>query len=179
MGTIFDLLNLDVLTSDPASPTEGSLWYNSTLQALRARLAGSTISLAPVSPTLVQTADAKITANTSTTSTAFVDALTIDITTDDSNLMIWAQGAIANGTASRNMQVRITVDGVSTGGIQLRSLAANVGQPFSLAARVPVTAGAHVVKLQWLTQAGTTLYCRPVLNVDRENVSMLVQEVGV
>jgi hypothetical protein len=129
--------------------------------------------------TLLQTSLLSVAADTTTTSTTFVDLLSITLTTGANKLLIHAAGAISNAGANVNMKLRLLVDGVSIGGIQLRSPAAAIGTGFALVDKVTVTAGSHTVKLQWLT-ASSTAQCRPVTgNVDGESANLLIEEVTV
>lgn len=126
---------------------------------------------------LVQSLMANVTTDQATTSTAFVDLLSISITAKGNNyLLIRAMGSVSNSLASANMRLRITVDGVSYGGCQTRSVAAAIGVPFGVAARVAVAPGVRTVKLQWATASGS-MRVRPVSNVDAESAVLMVEEV--
>jgi hypothetical protein len=130
------------------------------------------------SSVLVQTAAANITANTTTTQSSFQDLLTVNITAAGAGFFcIFASGAVSNSTANIAMRLRVLVDGVSIGGVQLRSPATgNIAMAFSFNKRVAVGAGTRVVKLQWAT-VSNTMQCRPIANPDAESASLLVQEV--
>lgn len=128
---------------------------------------------------VIQTQSAQIAANTTSASVAFATLLTVNITTSGPNrLNIRAAGACSIGTANVNARLRITVDGVSRGGVQFRSAAVNIGAGFAIERTLVVAAGARVVLLQWATASGT-IQCRPVANVDAESASLVVQEVKV
>lgn len=198
MALLLELAQFDVLGADP-SPVEGSLWCKSTGLSVytggvtrplemttnknvangypgldvNARLAQAQLPLG----SLLQTQYAQVVGNTTTTSATFVTLLTVNITTAASQCVIHAMGHVSNSTANRNMRFRVAVDGVSQGGGQFRSVAANIGVPFSLQFRPTLTAGAHVVTLQWAREASGTMQCRPVAAADSETASLMVQEL--
>ena len=119
-----------------------------------------------------------VSADTTTTSTSMVDLLTVNITAAASGiLLIQSSGAFSNNTANQHVYTQITVDGViQRSGSGGRAVAAN--QPFATAnvLRVPVSAGARVVKLRWRVTGGTG-NCRPV-GQTTEHASLLVSEVS-
>jgi hypothetical protein len=131
------------------------------------------------STTLRQSVFAHITANTTTTSTSFVNLISQAITVGSgAYLIIHAAGAFSNSSTTANMKCRITVDGVTAGGVQLRASALNIGNSWAMVYRLSVEAGARTVALQWLTSTGTA-QCRPVTNADGESASLLIEEVTV
>lgn len=126
---------------------------------------------------LVKTAQINITANTTTNQASFQDLLTLNITAAGAGFFcIFADGAVSNTNSNVNMRLRVLLDGVSIGGVQMRVAASNIAMGFGFNTRVAVAAGARVVKLQWAT-ANNTMQCRPVANPDAESASLLVQEV--
>ncbi len=119
-----------------------------------------------------------MTVDTTTNSATFVDLLTLNITIGNNPLIVKCAGAVSN---NNNMNVRLTLDGASEGGSQIRSVAvSNVVIGFSVFAKtVAVAAGSHVVKLQWKSDGSTTMQCRPLTNIDGERAALLVQETSL
>lgn len=110
-----------------------------------------------------------------TTSTSFVDLLSIPITTDDGFIEAYA-------TASTNVLIalgafRLTLDGVPF-------VAGGCGVPIgavgsiSIIKRAPVTAGVHTVALQWRAGVGGTLRVRPNAFPDVEHATLLIKETN-
>ena len=129
----------------------------------------------PASPTPLttrQVVSAFLATDQSTSSTAFVTLLTVNITTAAGSLEILA-------TAATNAIVvsgftRLVLDGVAvaqSGAGHLIGVATH-----AISRRVPIAAGAHVVELQWRTAVGGTLNCQPLAQPDREHASLLVRE---
>jgi hypothetical protein len=131
-------------------------------------------------PPLLQTVATQVTTDVTNAVAGWQPLLTINITTGANPLIISAAGAISNTGTSNNMGLRVTVDGVSTRGVQLRSPAINTGAAFSINVKTaPVSAGAHTIILEWQTSAGTE-QCRPLTaNIDGESASLVVKEVTV
>lgn len=128
---------------------------------------------------VIQTVSVQVTANTTKTGTAFATLLSAPITTSGANrLNIRAAGAVSIATANVNARLRIVVDGVSQGGVQLRSPATNIGTAFAIERTLVVAAGARSVLLEW-APLSSTIQCRPVANPDAESASLVVQEVKV
>jgi hypothetical protein len=75
------------------------------------------------------------------------------------------------------MGMRVTLDGVAMGASSVASFSTATGAPMALVDRDAVSAGAHVVKVQWLVQSGYTAYCRPVVRPDDEHGKLVVLEV--
>lgn len=160
-----------VAVSAATAPTAGQVLTATSASAATWQTPGAAASV------LVNTASADISVNTTTNQSSFLDLLTVNITAAGAGFFcIFANGAVSNSAANVNMRLRVLVDGVSIGGMQLRSPATNIGTAFSFNKRVAVAAGARVVKLQWATVSGN-MQCRPVANPDAESASLLVQEV--
>ena len=126
---------------------------------------------------LVQTNFVKVTSDTVSPSTTFVSLVSTQMTTGNNALLITAAGHVSCSVANTNMNIRIVVDGTSVGGGQVHSTASNVANPFALQAAVSVTAGIHVISIEWKTSAGNIQCCPVSLNVDGECASIIIQEV--
>lgn len=132
----------------------------------------------PIVPSgIVQTLNAAVVADTTTSSTGFVDLLTINVTTlAGTKLVIRASFACANSVTGSGIYFRITTDGVSRGGACTRY----GGAPGSSGAlnylETALAAGAHVIRLQWRVDGGQGRI-RPVVAVDAESCHLMVQEV--
>jgi hypothetical protein len=130
-------------------------------------------------PQLLQTAEAHISTDVTNAVAGFQTLLTMSITTGANALIISAAGSISCTLAANAMAVRVTVDGASQGGCQIKCVSNNIGQSFNLRVKTAVlTAGAHTILLQWQT-AGGTQQCRFVTNPDAESASLVVEEVTV
>ena len=121
---------------------------------------------------LRQEIGAKITTDESTTSTSFVDLITVPITTEAGVL-----GLIANASSLAVISLgyfRVTVDGVAVaGGAHLLGLA-----NLFLGVRVPITAGSHTVKLQWRTDALGTHSISAASLPEAHFANLLVREMS-
>lgn len=104
----------------------------------------------------------------------FTPLLSLVLTTKAGFLLIfssWAASATLAGLGS----FRLVLDGVALRG-SAQTLSALATEAGALVQRVPVAAGQHTVALDWRTQVGTVLRCRPVTIPD-ESASLLVLEV--
>lgn len=107
-----------------------------------------------------------------TVSDVFEDLLTVPITTNASVLGLMAN-MVSTAAASLGY-FRVTVDGFPVAkGAHLEGTA-----NLFLGGRVPVPAGAHVVKVQWRVAPGGTQSIRPVTVPDAEFASLLVREMS-
>jgi hypothetical protein len=162
----------------------GSTWINTSngteWVAISVATGAAVWKNTTASSTLLQTSFTRVAADTTSTSTSFATLLTVTITTGANPVTIVASGSVSNSSANVNMRLRVTVDGTSVGGVQLRSPAAGIGDAFSIVFKTAaLTAGSHTIILQWATASGT-IQCRPVTgNVDAESAGMLVTEVTV
>lgn len=119
---------------------------------------------------------AEVTADTTTTSTTFVGLLSINITTDDGYLIIHSASSSSCSSANRQIFFQVLVDSVAKRGYAVRLSGANNAEGSAVVIRVPVTAGAHTVALQWRVSASTG-QVRPVSFIE-ESASLLVEEVS-
>jgi hypothetical protein len=128
--------------------------------------------------TLKQTLFAQITVDTTTTSAAFVDLLTQAITITAGSKVIINFTASANNSNVSLIQFQITIDGAAVRGASSRVSQNNTEVCCSIVyERLGLAAGAHTVKIQWRTTAGTARI-RPVATVV-EHASLILQEVTV
>jgi hypothetical protein len=126
-----------------------------------------------------QSAMTEVAADLSTTSSTWADLLTLNITTGVGFLIMQATAGLnCSNASSRIMGIRLMLDGVAVRAVSSPSVNVNVAQALGLLSRKAVTAGAHVVKVQWQVSSGYTLYCRPVTVPDQEHCTLVVQEVG-
>jgi hypothetical protein len=131
--------------------------------------------------TLKQTAFAEIAVDTTTTSTSFVDLLTISFTITASSIVLISFTASVSNTPSstRNQDFRITIDGVAKRGARAICTTGSSATCAAIVLRVTgLAAGARSIKVQWKTSASTA-QIRPVAAPDTEHASLLVQEVTV
>jgi len=127
-----------------------------------------------------QTASVVLAADVTTTSTTYVDLLSLSITTyGGSKLEIYSSFSLSNALDNAGAgqdSLRITIDG-----IQLQSSGSEqwtvteTGAIFCLTDIL--TEGPHTVALQWRTQAGATLRCSAGTLTRPEHASLVVVEV--
>jgi hypothetical protein len=126
-----------------------------------------------------QSVFAKISVDTTTTSTTWVDLISQAVTITASGiLIIHLTAAVSNSAVNKAVQFRVTVDGVSQGGFGIELKSAGVSCSGAIVVRVTgLSAGAHTVKARWQTSAGTA-QIRPVGAPDTESANMLIEEVA-
>jgi hypothetical protein len=127
---------------------------------------------------IVKTNFGEVAADTSTTSTAFVDLISLPIvTTVGGVLLVWASFAGSPVAAAVSGLFRVTLDGVPirAGGIFMNN---NNPQDGAIVLRIPgVGLGAHTVALQWRTSTALLgIQIRPVAAPNSEHGSLLVAE---
>lgn len=128
------------------------------------------------SSTYKQSVFGDIAVDTTSTSTVWADLLSVSITTGANFILVRASASLSNSNSSKNMFLRLVIDGVAKRAALSRTSALDVAEGFSLCWRQAVTAAAHTVKLQWMTDSNT-IQCRPVTVPDQEHCSLLVEEV--
>jgi hypothetical protein len=101
----------------------------------------------------------------------FSATITTLLPTGNLDIIFTASGA--NSTATANMRFLVLVDNVSVGGTYGFT---NAGQTFcsTIAVRVPVKAGKHVVTVQWKSDAGAARI--NAKTVAEEHAHLLLQE---
>ena len=131
----------------------------------------------------VQTAVVRLTADTTTTSTAFVTLLTLSGQTYGGSLNIFASVSSSNTANTAQNFFRITVDGVSVGASSSKGdgglLSATTVAGNNITANSGIlSVGTHTILLQWRVSGGIG-QIRPVAAVDQEYASFMVEEVYV
>ena len=130
----------------------------------------------------LQTGGVELAVNTSTTSTTFVDLLTVSVTTTaGSKLALEAIASALITVSALQVFFQLTVDGVKVGpACAITGSGANVRQTVSLIALVAgLAAGAHTVKLQWRVASANTATIDVVTNPDRAGARLQFTEVTV
>lgn len=137
---------------------------------------------AAASSVFKQSALAEITVNTTTTAVVFADPplLELSITAGDAGfLLIWFTASVSAATNNRTAYFRVLVDGVVQRGAAARLATGSQPQAVGISLRVPVAAGARVVKVQWRVDSALAVgQIRPVAAPDAESASLLVAEVS-
>ena len=128
--------------------------------------------LFPPLPTIAtQTIYTPLTVDTTTTSTSYVNLLTQNIVIQEGSYLLIRSSFSSSDSSSAAGQnyFRVTVDDTDHGYagaeiftcIQSGSIVLKVG---------PLTAGNHIVNLDWQTAAGNTLRCRPVTQAEQASI---------
>jgi hypothetical protein len=117
-----------------------------------------------------------LTVDRTTTATSFENLLTQNVVTQEgSYLLIRSSFSTSDSLSSASQNAfRITVDDVpyANGGAEIFPCI----QSGAMCVRVgPVTGGAHAVNLDWQTNGGNTLRCRPLTQA--EQASVVITEV--
>jgi len=124
-----------------------------------------------------QTVQTVLAADTTTTSTSFVNLLTHLIAVQEGSYLLVRASFSTSDSASSSSgnQFRLTVDDVAFGyaGAEVYS---GCSQSGSVCAKVgPLTGGFHTVNLDWQTVSGNTLQCRPV--TQQEQATLISTEI--
>lgn len=170
-------LEFPVLASAPLSPVAGEAYVRASDYHVLVYNGSAWVDQAAGASILKQTTFAEVTVNTTTTSTSMIDLLTQNITTGAGFLVItftWAASRVSGTSAAIRFQ--LLVDGVLTVKSEDTSISSRASSG-SLSARVPVTAGSHVVKIQW-SVASSTGQIRPTLGGVYEHASLTCMETS-
>ena len=126
-----------------------------------------------------QSVFAKISIDTTTTSTTWVDLISQAVTITASGiLIIHLTAAVSNSAVNKSVQFRVTVDGVSQGGFGIELKSAGVSCSGAIVVRVTgLSTGTHTIKARWQTSSGTA-QIRPVGAPDTESANLLIEEVA-
>jgi len=104
------------------------------------------------------------------------DVLRIDITTTGGALIVQSLGSASNGTNNAVVFFRVVVDGIVRRGGSTKSNGGSGVTAMAVSLKLTgLTAGAHVVVVQWRVSSGTG-QVRPITRED-ESASLLVEEV--
>lgn len=127
---------------------------------------------------LLQTVAAPLAADTTTMSAAYVDLISQAITTQaGTKLKISVTTSSSNGTAASIHAFRILVDsGAGPGCAADIDAAGGTVSCALLHVATGLASGAHTIKLQWRTSAGTARI-RPAAAIDTEHASLVLEEV--
>ena len=129
-----------------------------------------------------QTTSSVLAVNTTTTSTTFVNLISIVVSTSGGSLNVFGSISSSNtGNGAENF-FRITVDGTSIGASSskgdLGTASGTIVAGNNIITNTGVlSAGSHTVVLQWRVSGGTG-QIRPVAAVDQEYASLMLQEVN-
>ena len=138
-------------------------------------LGGDTGNMLP----FIQSAFADQGSDVTTTSTTWVDLLSVTLTTGANFLIIMASFSATTALAANNVMFRLLVDGVAKRGASTMDTV-SFASSGAIHGRYVVSAGEHTIKLQW--QASSALSAarvRPAANPESEHASLLVMEVRV
>jgi hypothetical protein len=105
-----DGIFLDTLASDPGSPAEGQLWYNTTAQKLMLRLSGSSVVVASSAASGVFGNDfQQVAVDASTSTTSSTPQTRVTLTTGDltGTYRVGYCAETSAGAANKNVQVRL------------------------------------------------------------------------
>lgn len=127
----------------------------------------------------LQSAFSEITVDTTTTSTTFVDLLSVVVTTlAGTKLLIHASTSASNTGVNGEVRFRVTIDGTAVRGWS--NVKTGAGQTASggfTYRKTGLSAAAHTIKVQWLVDAGTGRIRPATAAIDIEHASLLCQEV--
>lgn len=128
-------------------------------------------------PNLMLSAFAELTADTSTSSSSFVDLLTVNVVVSAGGILLCKFASSSTNATAINL-FRLTVDGVVYQSTAIRiGAGVTILCPAAMVARIPNLAdGSHVVKVQWAV-TGATGYIRPVSQVGYEFASLFAVEM--
>lgn len=116
---------------------------------------------------------AEITANVTTSSTAWSDLLALSITTRPNHaLLVLAQVTFSNSSTNTANYFRVVVDGVARRGSGARYVNAPSAHAGVMVPVPGIAPGAHAIKLQWRVDSGTCRI-RPVAAPDSESCALL------
>jgi hypothetical protein len=128
-------------------------------------------------PQIVQSQYTVLGVDSTTTSTTFVDLMSTTVNTSANTCVVYFTASGDNSTTSVNSYFQLLIDGTPLRGTKYRNTAnSGAGHSCILVCETPMlTAGAHVFKIQWLAQSGTSRI-RP-LTIATDHASLLIEEV--
>ena len=124
---------------------------------------------------LVQTSFLELSSDTTTTSTAYVDLITVSMFTMGGICLVTFSVGAVNSSANTNVRFQLTLDGVVQRGTKFRQ-DAGAGSAGSLCYRTAPAAGAHTFKIQWSVSAGTGRIRAATVN--EEHAALLIEEIA-
>lgn len=112
------------------------------------------------------------------TAASYATLLTANITTVLATgfLIVTFSTSAVKITTIGNMNFRVVVDGVAIKGAYSTAQVINTAMCAAMVVRVPVTRGAHVVQLQWITNSNSARI--NAASIFEEHANMLVQEAA-
>lgn len=102
-----------------------------------------------------QVVSARVSVNTTTTSTTYVALLSASVTVNDGRLLVHFSTSCSNSSANRQLFFEVRVDGTLVGRASVRVTGANNPDFAQVLAVVPVAAGAREVTVNWRVSANT------------------------
>lgn len=169
-GVFVDRVTINQIATPPApgvgktifyTKADGQVYSRSGSAGTEARLVRAPIVTTDIAADAVTQSEFKtgVTANPTTTSTVYVDMpdMEVTLTTVGGDLLVWFVAALAHSTVGNYIQFSARLDaGVEPGAMLIHQNVATHHQTAALVWRFrPVAAGAHVVRIRWLTNAGT------------------------
>jgi hypothetical protein len=128
-------------------------------------------------PQVIQTQYSALAVDTSTTSTSFVDLMSLTLATDSNRTITYFSAAGNNATSATALRFQLLIDGVVTRGCNTRCVSSGNGGTVSLVYYSSVlTPGSHTFKIQWSVSAGTGTINASTGTSD--NAVLLVEEVN-
>lgn len=117
----------------------------------------------------------RLTVDTTTNSTSFVDLLSLNITTGANHLVVHFTVAGENTRNDREVYFRLQIDGVTKIGTTLSGVGGPRATTAALVFKEAISAGAHTVKIQWSVESDTGRVL-PVTYPDMEHAALYVEE---
>lgn len=107
-------------------------------------------------PQIIQTSSANVGADTTTTSTTFVDLLSLTMYINSNPVVIYFSVSGNNTTASTRVSFQLVIDGIATRGFSYICVSSGNGGSGAIVYKTqPLFYGNHTFKIQWLTSGGT------------------------
>ena len=162
-------------SSAPASPSDGEIYYNTVENKLFYR-AGSS-HWKGLSSTGVPAYNETST-DVSTSSTSFVDLMSMSVPTTGGDLIIYAAiSGSHTAAATRTSEVVVTVNGVNVGGTVIYTTANTQTVSGVILCGAVLSAGLHTVALRWRTTGSGSVRVRTGSLPDRERAAIAIYEV--
>jgi len=148
------------------------LQYDATSSRWRVAGAGSAVPTLLPAPKFF-----KVTVNSSTTQNppgwATLISGSFSLASSETNLILLLVANIASSNGSRNLEVRVLINGVSVGGSSGFTSTANLPLCMSFLGSILGVIGNNTYQVQWRI-SNSTAHCRPVSFPDDENASLAI-----
>lgn len=138
-------------------------------------LSANVLSGADVAGNIQQTGFLEITSDTMTTSTTFIDLLSMSITTGANAVLIWFTCSFSMTAPLNFGHFRIVVDGTTKRAVAASIAASNDVVCAAIVYKDSVSSDSHTITIQWKVDSGTARI-RPVADPDHEHASLLIIE---